>query len=131
MAASRPDDHELMRYAIRTTDHRERLVTWKMDRLKKSGKLSSERALELITSSFDDPAAARRMDSGLALLGEMGTLLGKVAAASDASDDDAACRGAIDMLLTVEKIAAAVEPQWAAMERIIDKEAERLGVSLE
>ncbi|HYD36071.1 MAG TPA: hypothetical protein VEA60_00555 [Allosphingosinicella sp.] len=129
--ASRPEDSELMRYVVQRTKFRERLVTWKMDRLRKSGKLTDEQMTRLIMVSLDSPAAAKGAKAGLELLGDMLGQLDAVVAAGRAKDETASCGAVVKLVELTEKIGAAVDPQWTAMEAAVDREAARLGIGLE
>lgn len=129
--ASRPEDNELMRYVVQRTKFRERLVTWKMDRLRKSGKLSNEQMFELLSASLGEPAASKGMRDGLGLIGDMLGQLQAIAAAGEAKDDGASCRAVAKLIDLIEQIGAAVDPQWTAMEAAVEKEAARLGIRLD
>ena len=129
--ASRPEDSELMRYVVQRTKFRERLVAWKVDRLRKSGKLTDEKMMQLIMSSLDSPAAAKGAKAGLDLLGDMLGQLDALAAAGRAKDETASCHAILKLVDLTEKIGAAVDPQWTSMEAAVDKEAARLGIRLE
>ncbi len=131
LLASRPEDSELMRYVVQRSKFRERLVTWKMDRLRKSGKLTDEKMMQLVMTSLDSPAAAKGAKAGIDLLGDMLGQLDAVAAAGRAKDEAASCRAIVKLIELTEKIGEAVDPQWTAMEAAVDKEAARLGISLE
>ena len=129
--ASRPEDSELMRYVVQRTKFRERLVTWKMDRLKKSGKLTDEKMMQLIMASLDSPAAAKGAKAGLDLLDDMLGQLDAIAAAGRAKDEPGSCRAILKLVELTEQIGAAVDPQGTAMETAVDQEAARLGIRLE
>jgi len=129
--ASRPEDSELMRYVVQRTKFRERLVTWKMDRLRKSGKLSDAQMMKLVMSGLDSPAAAKGGQAALDLLGDMLGQLDAVAAAGRAKDEAASCRAVVALIELTEKIGVAVDPQWTAIETAVDKEAARLGIRLD
>lgn len=58
LLASRPEDSELIRYLNQRSRYRERLVAWKMDRLKKAAGLSESQAMEITVAGLSDPAAA-------------------------------------------------------------------------
>lgn len=129
--ATRPEDNALMRHTMERAKFRERLVTWKLDRLKKSGKLSREEVTKLLFSGLSDPKAQSGMAAGLGLIGGMMDDVEQVMRAEKGKDDVAACRALIGMTARFEKIGPAVDPQWKAIEAAIDKEAVRLGVSLD
>ena len=59
LLAAHPDDADPMtRYVAERMKYRERLVTWKIDRLRKSGKLTDDQMMKLALSALDDPASA-------------------------------------------------------------------------
>ena len=132
LLASHPDDADpMMRYVAERAKYRERLVTWKMDRLRKSGKLTDDQMMKLALSALAEPSANAGMVAGLGLLSGMFEDLDEAARAGQAKDDVRVCAALLRMFDKVERISAAVEPQWKAMERAIDAEARRAGVSFD
>jgi hypothetical protein len=132
LAAFSPSDPDpLTRQVLARADYRERLVTWKMDRLRKSGKVSPERSFELLSAAFENPAAARGGLAGLELLDSMMADFQRLEAAARANDEQGQCVALVAMFGRLEGIGRAVDPQWTAIEAAIDAEAKRLGVSLE
>lgn len=125
------DPDALTRFILQRSRFAERLVTWKTDRLKKSGKVSSERMLRLTLGALQrgspggNPLAA--FDDLMTML-EDAAEMGKL---DEAGDAPGACRVAIRMLRKVERMEAVTAGQWAAVEAAIDAEAKRLGVSLD
>lgn len=130
LLASRPGDNALVRYAIRRGKFGERLVTWKMDRLKKSGKLPEGRAMELVAAGFSDPRARKGVEANRSLVRDLLSVVGAIAA-DDGNDEAASCAHLLQLIAITENAGNAVGPQWAAIDAAVEKEAARLGVSLD
>ncbi|HEX8257040.1 MAG TPA: hypothetical protein VF589_05365, partial [Allosphingosinicella sp.] len=114
--ATRPEDDAFMRHTMERAKFRERLVTWKLDRLKKSGKLSDDEVMKLAQSGLSDPAAEAGMAASMDLLSDMMADIEQVMRAEEAKDDAAACRAFVSMMEKFEKIGPVVDRQWNAME---------------
>lgn len=128
-AYAKTDDTDAMtRFLLERSNYAERLTTWKSDRLKKSGKVSDDRLLELALSGLQtggDPLA------GLAVVGEMLEMAEEITKQEKAGNSEAACRAGVRMLGSLQKIDKTVSAQWAAMNAALDAEAKKLGVSLD
>ncbi|WP_447725351.1 hypothetical protein [Sphingomonas koreensis] len=119
----------MMRYVLERTSYGDRIVTWKSDRLKKSGKVSSKRMLDLAMSGLRGGSAGGDPLAGLSAI----TAMLRHAAAYDrlarAGDPEGACRSAISLFKQFGPIERTTMAQWAAMEKALDDEAKRVGVS--
>lgn len=132
LLARHPDDADpMMRYVTERAKYRERLVTWKLDRLTKSGKFTGDQMTKLVLSALAEPGANAGMEAGLALLSGIFQDLGEAARAGEAKDDVRVCAALLRMFDKVEQISAAVEPQWRALEGVADREAARIRLSFD
>lgn len=111
--------------------YRERLVEWKTDRLRQSGKVSADRLATIALEALDQPGITENMGKGMEVLGGMIEDLGKIAELEKAGDEQGACTAVLNMLGRMPEIEKAVDPQWDAIEKMLDAEAVRVGVSLD
>lgn len=124
------DQDALTRYIVERMNYMERIVTWETDRLEKSGKVSKDRMLQLLSSAFTGKGAGDAL-AGLNVVTEMLELAEKAEELRAAGDLPGACRTTLQTLAGMEKVEKATATQWAGMETAIDAEARRLGISLD
>lgn len=120
----------LTRYIVERMNYMERIVTWKTDRLEKSGKVSKDRMLQLVTAGFTGKAAGDPL-AGMAVVMDMLKLAETAEDLREAGDLPGACRATLQMLGGMARIEKTTAAQWAGMEGAIDAEAKRVGVSLD
>lgn len=111
--------------------YRERLVEWKTDRLRRSGKVSADRLATIALEALDQPMIAENMGKSMEVLTGMIEDLGKVAELEKAGDQQGACAAVIRMVGRLPEIEKVVDPQWDAIEAMLDAEAARIGVSFD
>lgn len=109
--------------------HNEALMTWKLDRLAARAKWSKARQAEFALKMLDDPAFAAAFEASMKQLEPM--MAGVEAILEAKSDEAKQCRLVLGMVDQLDDISDGAALQWKAMEAVIDKEAARLGVSLE
>lgn len=119
----------MMRHVIERTSYGDRIVTWKSDRLKKSGKVSAKRLLDLAMIGLESGSPGGDPLAGFEAIAAMF----KSAAAYDklvrSGDAVGACRSAVNLFKQFEPIERTTMARWAAMEKALDDEAKRVGVS--
>lgn len=119
----------MMRHVIERTSYGERIVSWKSDRLKKSGKVSPQRLLDLAMSGFKAGSAGGDPMAGFEALATMFKSAAAHDSLSRAGDAEGACRSAVGLFKQFEPIERTTMARWAAMEKALDDEARRVGVS--
>jgi hypothetical protein len=119
----------LVRYAGARNNYGDRLTAWKMDRLKKSGKVSDDRMMALMVGSMragspdGNPMAA--FDRFMKVIDQAG----EAAKRGEAGDVEGECRATVTLFKGLEEIDRINGGQWRAMDQALDAEAKRVGVS--
>lgn len=121
----------LMRYVGSRNNYGDRLVSWKADRLKKSGKVSDERMLSLMMSGFTAGSPKGNPLAGFDALAKMFDQIELAAKRSDAGDAVGECQAIVGMFKQLEEIGRVNGAQWSAMEKSLNAEAKRVGISWE
>lgn len=123
-------DGGLARIFARTFDaarFSQRLTTWKRWKLEQSGKVSADRLDGLMMQSMDYDGSLQ----SLQLLVELMPVLERMDAAHRAGDRKQVCLGLNDLNAMLGRIAANVGKSGSAIERMLDAEAARVGVSFD
>lgn len=115
----------LLRYLLERASYRERLVTWKSDRLKKAG-VAGERLLQLSMAGFSGNPM-----SGFGAFLDILPQYGKLADARKAGDVSGACRITIEILRAMAAASVTTDRQWDTIEAALDAEAKRVGVTFD
>lgn len=121
----------LMRYVGERNNYGDRLVAWKADRLEKSGKVPSDRMLSLMTSGLTAGSPKGNPFAGFEALNKMIDQVMVAADRSKAGDAVGECQAIVGTLKGLEEIDRVSNAQWRAMDKALDAEARRVGVSLE
>lgn len=129
IAGGKPD--AMTRYVMERANYNERITTWKSDRLKKSGKVSSDRLLRLALTGLEKGGGGGNLLAGFGQVLEMFADAGEVARLERAGNREGACRAAFKLMKNFETIDALMAKQWSAMEAVLDAEARRVGVSFD
>jgi hypothetical protein len=128
LAVSSSGTDPLTRYIDERMDFAERMITWKLDRLRDSGKISEDGIGRFLFGQFDTPVSRNSLQAGLEIFESMDEDVKAYGAATNGAES---CRALVAILGKLRAIADATDPQRQAMEAAIDREAARLGVSLE
>jgi hypothetical protein len=121
----------MTRFIAEHANYHERIVTWKTDRLKKSGKVSDNRLIAIMMGGLGKGGAPANIMKSFDVVTQMladSETYGKL---RNSGDRPGACRAAVTMMGRLKTIEALTAPQWAGMEAAIDAEAKRAGVSLD
>jgi len=121
----------LIRYAGARNNYGDRLTAWKLDRLKKTGKVSKDRLLTLMMNGM---SAGSQGGNPMAAFERFIKVLDQVSEAAKsgkAGNAEGECRAAVALFRGLEEIDRINGSQWRAMDRALDAEAKRLGVSLD
>lgn len=129
IAGGEPD--AMMRYVGERVRYHERIVTWKNDRLKKSGKVSAARLSAITMAGLVRGSADGNPMAAITPVLAMFDHAAEVGRLKQAGDAPGACRAAVKLLRGFGTIDAVTTKQWRAMEAAIDTEAARVGVSLD
>ena len=114
---------------IRAGDYRHRLVQWKTDRLRKSGKIEPEALADLLLSSLDAPGG-----DPMAMIKGAQDMLTALSAYDDArrkGDAVGECRALRGFVQLAERADKNAAPMFDAQNAALDAAAKRLGVALE
>ncbi|HVJ02882.1 MAG TPA: hypothetical protein VM662_11920, partial [Sphingomonas sp.] len=118
----------LTRYIGERNNYGDRLVTWKADRLKKSGKVPAQKMMSLMMSGLTTGSPKGNALAGFTALSKMFDQVELAAARSKAGDATGECQAIVGMFKGLEEIGRINDAQWRAIEKALDAEAKRVGV---
>ena len=114
---------------LQRATYAERLSQWKIWRLRSSGRVSEDAMMKMLLGSLDgaggDPLAA------FAMLEPLLETLATFGEQIEAKDRAGACRTSFKVNEVFRKIETTTAAQWKAMDAAVEREAKRVGVSLD
>jgi len=116
---------------IARTKWRDRLTSWMLWKLDKSGKIKPDELIKLSFSSIGDASPGGDPFATFGMLEELFPVLDGVAKAEEAKDTAALCRSFIPFHAWIAKIDAITLKQTEAVQARLTAEAKRLGVSFD
>jgi hypothetical protein len=128
---SRRTPGALLKYVGERNNYGDRLVAWKADRLKKSGKVSDQRMMTLMVSGM---TGGSPNGNPLAAFDELTRMFDQIKLATERSKAGelvGECEAIVGMFKSLEEIGRVNGAQWKAMDKALDAEAKRVGVSWE
>jgi hypothetical protein len=111
--------------------HAERLTQWKRWRLRSSGRVSSDRMMDIMLGALDQGSSGGDPMAAFSLMPRMLDALGRVGAQAEAGQSAAACRTSIELVGIFRQMEAVSAAQWRAMDAAFEAEARRLRISLD
>jgi hypothetical protein len=123
--------NSFMAQMVARTTYRDRLTSWMLWKLDKSGKISSDRLLELSFSAVGSASPGGNPFAQFEMIGEMLELIEPIAVAEEAHDASALCRALVPLEGWMARVDALTFEQTEATQSALTAEAARLGVSLD
>lgn len=125
----RPD--ALLGRLMQAANYAGRLNQWKMWKLGSSGKVSEARLMELAMAGLESGSPGGDPLAAWSLFPQLLEVLERIATQAEAGEREAACRTSIEMLGIFRQMEEVSAGQWRAMDAAIEREAQRVGVSLD
>lgn len=121
----------VIRVTSQLDGYAQRIAEWKLARLEQSGKVSKARLLGLMGSGLADGSPNSDPMAGFAALDRMIEAAKRTDQFKSANNALGICQASVDMFIELQKIARITGGQWRGIERKLDAEAARVGVSFD
>jgi hypothetical protein len=112
-------------------DYHKRLTDWKKWKLTQSGKIDESRMQDILLDAFFDGGGDASPLAALEKLMEMFPIFNELKTAQDSGDRQAICAGFVKFNGFFAELERTTAAQWGALDKVLDREAARLGVSLD